>query len=163
MGIGIALVILGLASAAVVIDLLVENAPPGTLELSLFGVTRVHLSLSLATSLAAALAAAAVLFVVLGAVLAVKARRRAREDSGTDAYTQTAGLEARARLLEFRLRDLQGKVDEPFREVRPARPSPGTEARTEPLVVLPDVGPPGPRAGDAPSDRPSADRPADGT
>lgn len=173
---GIVLVLLGLASAAVAIDLLVENAVAGAVDLSLFGRVLADVPRSALLIAAAVVGVGAVTLVALGVAAIGRGRRRARAEARFQASARLAGTEARHRLLEFRVGELRGDIqrleerrdrlirdNEAYERRRAAREAAASGADPEPVVVLPDLGPPSEPAGAAPPDGPPADPQAERT
>ena len=139
-GIGIALMAIGALGTVSLGAGLATASTGGTLELA----TGLALEPRTAALVAAAAAASATLSFVLGLVVVSKARGRRASASRLDQQAMEAERDARARLLDMRLKQLQEEVE--LLEARhgariPAPPGVAVDGTTDRLlVVVPETG-----------------------
>lgn len=113
--IGLVLVVLGAASAAALVDLVIENAQPGKVDLTLFGYATGHVPSWAVLAEGAVLAALVVVFLTLGVSYLGRSRHRRRDEvkeieDHEEVSLRNAKLQAVNELLEFRVQQLTEKV-----------------------------------------------------
>ncbi len=110
MALGVLFVLIGALSLTALVDLILESTFSGTVEPTLFGVGLASQEASDAAVIAAGLGVAAVVLVSLGIIALRRGAGGQRGRRHEALNVREAGLEARARLLDYRVKVLRGHI-----------------------------------------------------